>query len=413
MTDVQLLFLVLGVIYLWECAFWAGRTSVNIRTWLGKRWRVAPPSVWLGNQRGSIVFAHPFPPLGTLLSSNPWPLSVSPEAVLAYVPPNVHLARRPLQTSAFFRFEDIQSIEARGKKVWVNGQLLLKTASPTFASYIADTLQSIRRAKAPERARLLEKLAERGFDTKVVEKLSEQFQQSSARLRLTANFLFVYLFAIAPFVIWLFGLSGTWPWLLGGTLVCTIVITVLFIALTSAFLLQQRMSDLLIPSLSSCRPRARCVCSTSWPVLCSRPYIRWPPSASFVPTTLLWAWRGIFCKNYVFPPCPCARGRITSPRRPSRLREPCPSGPSRLSCAGTSSTPKLSSNLPSLRTRVPGLFAHVAMHSLRCPPAHVPTVAGCHWSPSQLPHLDPDPPSIGFSATRHLTLPRRLADYGT
>ncbi len=228
MTDVQLLFLVLGVIYLWECAFWAGRTSVNIRTWLGKRWRVAPPSVWLGNQRGSIVFAHPFPPLGTLLSSNPWPLSVSPEAVLAYVPPNLHLARRPLQTSAFFRFDDIQSIEARGKKVWVNGQLLLKTASPTFASYIADTLQSIRRAKAPERARLLEKLVERGFDTKVVEKLSEQFQQSSARLRLTANFLFVYLFAIAPFVIWLFGLSGTWPWLLGGTLVCTIVITVLF-----------------------------------------------------------------------------------------------------------------------------------------------------------------------------------------
>ena len=66
MSDLQLLFLVLALLYGWECACWVGRGSVAIRSWLGRRWRITHPGTLLGNQRGGFVFAHPLPPLGTL-----------------------------------------------------------------------------------------------------------------------------------------------------------------------------------------------------------------------------------------------------------------------------------------------------------------------------------------------------------
>ena len=82
MSDLELLFLVLVVIYGWECACWVRRGSVALRTWFGRRWRLAHPGELLGNQRGGFVFAPPLPPLGTVLTGNQYPLSLSAEAAL-------------------------------------------------------------------------------------------------------------------------------------------------------------------------------------------------------------------------------------------------------------------------------------------------------------------------------------------
>ena len=66
MSDVQLLFLVLAVLYAWECACWVTRGTVVFRSWLGRAWHSSPPSTLLGNQRGGFTFAHPLPPLGAV-----------------------------------------------------------------------------------------------------------------------------------------------------------------------------------------------------------------------------------------------------------------------------------------------------------------------------------------------------------
>src|SRR5207249_2715145 len=85
MSDLELLFLILALIYGWECACWLPRGSVAFRTWFGKRWRLVNPGMLLGNQNGGFVFAHPLPPLGTILAATQFPLSLSPEAVLVHV----------------------------------------------------------------------------------------------------------------------------------------------------------------------------------------------------------------------------------------------------------------------------------------------------------------------------------------
>lgn len=228
MTDLELLFLVLGIIYVWECAFWARRGSVQVRTWWGKRWRLVAPSMWLGNQTGAIVLAQPLPPLGTLLCCNPWPLSISSEAVLAYVPPPVQTSKRSAQSGEFFRFEDIHTIEARGKKAVLNGALFLEAASPSLACRIVEKLKELQQVKRSGRGREIERLLKERFDTRAVEELWEDFRRSTTGLRFVCNLLFAYLFLIAPITIWLFGFGGTWPWLLAGMLGCTLTIATLF-----------------------------------------------------------------------------------------------------------------------------------------------------------------------------------------
>src|SRR5689334_14361786 len=134
MTELQLLLLIFALIYLWECVCWINRGSVAFLTWFGRRWRASHPASLIGNQSGGFVFAHPLPPLGTILVGNQYPLSVSPDAVLPYVAPSVNPGSRPPQSAKLFKFGDIRKVEAVGKKVRINDELLLKVGSATFAS---------------------------------------------------------------------------------------------------------------------------------------------------------------------------------------------------------------------------------------------------------------------------------------
>ncbi len=228
MSDLELLFLVLAVVYAWECAPWLRRGSVAFRTWFGRRWRPVHPGTLLGNQRGGLVFAHPLPPLGSVLIGNQFPLSLSPEALLAYVAPSVNPGGRPEQTGRLVRFEDIRTVEARGKKVRVNGEVLLKAASPTFALNLARLLRLWAKAAPAEREKQIRQLAHDSFDAKAIERRWAEFQKRMASVKILTNVLFGFLFVLSPLLIWRFGLRFCWPGLLAGLLGCTTATAVLF-----------------------------------------------------------------------------------------------------------------------------------------------------------------------------------------
>ena len=82
MSDVQFLFAILGVLYVWECACWLRRGGVAFTKWVGSNWRIQHPATMLGNQHGGFALAPPFPPLGTILTANQLPLSLGPDGVL-------------------------------------------------------------------------------------------------------------------------------------------------------------------------------------------------------------------------------------------------------------------------------------------------------------------------------------------
>jgi hypothetical protein len=228
MSDLELLFLALAVIYGLECACWVRRGSVVFLTWLGRQWRVAHPGTLLGNQRGGVIFAHPLPPLGTLLAANQFPLSLSPDAVLAYVALSINPGGRPIQTEELFRFDDIRTVQVSGKKVLVNGEVLLQAPSPAFAEHLAQHLRELSKLAPAKREGAIEEIFRRLFDTEALEKRWHEFQKAAARLPLLANFLFVYLFVFAPLLIWYFGLKRCWPGLALGLIAFTLSSAILF-----------------------------------------------------------------------------------------------------------------------------------------------------------------------------------------
>jgi len=228
MSDLELLFLVLVLIYGLECAGWVRRGSVVFLSWLGRQWRVAHPGALLGNQRGGFIFAPPLPPLGTLLAGHQFPLSFSPETVLAYVATSVNPGWRPVQTEKLFRFADIRGIEVSGKRVRVNGEVLLTAPSPSFAEHLAQHLRQLSTLAPAKREGAIDEIFRGLLDTKAIEKRWQEFQKVAAGLPLLANFLFGYLFLLAPILIWNLGLRRCWLGLTIGLIASTLTTALLF-----------------------------------------------------------------------------------------------------------------------------------------------------------------------------------------
>ena len=228
MNELELLFLVLACLYGWECLCWLKRGSVGFITWLGLHWRAVQPGSLAGNQHGSFIFAPPLPPLGYLLTGNQFPISLSSEGVLGFVASNVNPGWRPQQTGRFFRFDEIKNIEAKGKKLLINGELLLKAGSPALALYVGRSAKPLASAPLPQRAATIEKIFRESFDTKAVKKRWYEFKKLTAVMRWLVNVLFGYLFVLAPWVVTHFGLKHTWIRLLIGLFALTTAVAFLF-----------------------------------------------------------------------------------------------------------------------------------------------------------------------------------------
>jgi hypothetical protein len=228
MTELQLLLLIFTLIYLWECVCWINRGSVTFLTWFGRRWRTAHPASLIGNQTGGFVFAHPLPPLGTILVGNQYPLSVSPAAVLAFVAPCVNPGSRPTQSAKLFKFADIHKIQAVGKKVFINGEILLKVGTMTYAAHIAQQLDELAKLPLERRDLVLKEMARERFDIKAISERWEAFCKQSDNVRILTNWLFAYLFIFTPLLIWRLGFHLVWPPLVAGLLCFTIATAFFF-----------------------------------------------------------------------------------------------------------------------------------------------------------------------------------------
>jgi len=176
-TDLQLLFLVLAAIYLWECACWIPRGSVAFLSWIGSSWRWITGSANIGNQLGGFVFAMPVPPLGSMLTANPLPVSLSSDAVLAYVSTSIDPAGRPRHTGKLARFDQIKKITANGRKLLIDDVLFLKAPSSPYAAWLAGNLNEIRKAKPRVRESKISELFEQILDSSKVESTWGDFQK--------------------------------------------------------------------------------------------------------------------------------------------------------------------------------------------------------------------------------------------
>jgi hypothetical protein len=228
MNELELLFLVLAVVYLWESAAWLRWGTVGFMAYWDGRWSLVHPAALLGNQGGGIILANPLPPLGTFLAGGQSPLSISPEGVFSYVAQCVNPGWRPPQTANYVRFDAMQKIEASGKKIRVNGKVLLKTGSPLLARQLAAELLRLAKLPVEKRAAAIQERVEAALDAKAVEARLAGFLPLARPVRQAANALFAYLFLALPLWISCFGFRRDWPFMLAALLLLTGTAAVFF-----------------------------------------------------------------------------------------------------------------------------------------------------------------------------------------
>ncbi len=228
MSDVQLLFVVLAALYLWECACWLRRGSVAFVTWLGRDWRAVHPGALAGNPNGGFILAAPLPPLGSVFIANQLPLSLSPDGVMAFVATNVNPGWRPAQSGCFARWEKLGAVRVRGKKLLVNGELFLVAATSGFARHLKAELQRLVKLTPAERETTILEMLRGTFDLRAIESRQREYQVRSPAVRRLSNALFGYLLLVVPGLIWYFGFGLTWLGLLLGLLSLTIATAIFF-----------------------------------------------------------------------------------------------------------------------------------------------------------------------------------------
>lgn len=214
MSDVQYLFAILGVLYLWECACWLRRGGVAFIAGAGRRWRVQHPATMLGNQTGGFVLAPLLPPLGIIFTAQQFPFSLGPEGVLLFVSPIVNPGWRPAQSSSFLTWEETAQLRVEGKKLLLQNKKIFTAPSVTFAAHLFKALTTIATRPRDQREAAIKKNLHAGFDTKHIETLCRDFQQQVRPIRFLANVLFLLVFIVAPLLIWLIGLKTVWLGLL-------------------------------------------------------------------------------------------------------------------------------------------------------------------------------------------------------
>jgi hypothetical protein len=224
MGDLESLLLVIAAIYLTECAVWVRRSSVAAQTGWGRQWRLRHPGVVWGNAHGAVVMANPLPPLGTVLLSHPFPVSLSSQAVLSFAAVCLDAGGRPPQAARWLKYSETQTIGTEGRSVLVNGTVFAKAPSPMAARRLAGLLRELKAHSEKERAPAIRRALAATLDAKAARVRWEEFQSQSPRLRWLGNILFVYLFVIAPGLIWFFGIRLAGLWVVAGLLVQTFTI---------------------------------------------------------------------------------------------------------------------------------------------------------------------------------------------
>jgi len=228
MSDQLLLWVVLAVVYGWECACWLRRDSVAFITWLGTRWRLRQPSVLLGNQRGGLVAAPPLPPLGTVVVAAACPVSLSPDGVLGFVSASLSPGGRGAQSAAYFRVEELAQARAHHRAVLVGRQRLAQTGSVAAAHWLVANLKALASCTPAQRGQEIQKQIRRMFDGADLQASWKKFREQSVWLRRWTNVLFVFLFMVAPVAVWFLGFGRAWLPLLVVLLALTTTTSILF-----------------------------------------------------------------------------------------------------------------------------------------------------------------------------------------
>ena len=220
MSDWLVLGLFAIAFYLFECCTWTPATVFACyRKPLRIRWAAAPGSELPGNESGGFALSDPLTFSGSIIHAAHWPLAVSPDGICA----------DHSDAEQFWPFDAIESIRAQDKTVRINGAVACRAASESLAAELAGSLETIRQSSPADRARAIRSLLRESFDTDTMQRTWDGFKKNSRRLALLAKLPVAWLLVVTPIAILALGPLKTWPYLLGGLFVSSLIVSIQFI----------------------------------------------------------------------------------------------------------------------------------------------------------------------------------------
>ncbi len=219
MSEFESLLLIVGAIYLSECAWWIPRDAIVLRAWWGGAWSCRAANVMPGGGNGALCVLQPLPGVGSACVGAAWTVSLSEEGVLGFasqsLPPGPRVA---LLEARFFEWNALPQVSARDATVDVGGRAFARCASPAAAMELAALLARLQSAKPKARPALLDAEVARQFDLVALAAALGHAERATRELRWLQPLLFGWLFVVVPLV-WLQGeLLLRWPILVAGFL---------------------------------------------------------------------------------------------------------------------------------------------------------------------------------------------------
>jgi hypothetical protein len=218
MEPLTQLFAVVGAVYASDCLCWAPRSSLALRALRSGNFRRARPSTLLGNSDAGWVWAQPLPPLGTVLFSAAWPISVSPDAVATREPLELEPSARRAFRARALRWSEIESVTSAERELLVNGERFASCGSARLARELASRLDEWRDLEARARAKSIDDALAAAFDETQVLARVEQHLRGTKRLRWLCIALLAWLGVVCPPALYFHGGDVAWAIVLAGLL---------------------------------------------------------------------------------------------------------------------------------------------------------------------------------------------------
>ena len=207
MSDEQVLFVVICLIYLSDCCFWLKNQSVAFLSPWQRKWQAKTSNYLGGNAYGSLIFLNPFPPFGRIFQCHLSPISFSPTGICTYnlqTLPNTEIKK---QNEKFILFDLIEEVLAKDLSLEINQNVFTKCASSIEATTIASFINTALKLNLKERENLIKEFIRKQFISKSVAEKLKQFENKTKEIFWLSCIFFVYIFFVIPILVNIFGLA--------------------------------------------------------------------------------------------------------------------------------------------------------------------------------------------------------------
>lgn len=198
MSDGEQLLLVLSLIYLSGCVFWVDRRTVLFTSGWGRTWKSVAADYRWGNSSGRFFLLNPFLPLGMVFATRLMPVSVSPDAVVAYNAQTVGNTGRPPQSGRMASIAPGTAFTRKGSSLVVDGETFCDVGDVETAHRLVVLLNGIKgRDKSAREQAILQFWTER-LDLRGVKERIRTVLAEDGPVRLVCTLVFLLFFVAIP-----------------------------------------------------------------------------------------------------------------------------------------------------------------------------------------------------------------------